>query len=81
MISIDSKTIELTLDNHLTAAEDGNMDPECELDVNLNELRWLLNQLEDMGDYRASAGSELLLEVMEDFMSYLKIVDRRNESA
>jgi len=73
MITIDTKTIVTTIDNHKEAHDDNNMDVAGELDANLNEIRWLLNKIEDMGDYKASAASELILECVEDVYDYVSV--------
>ena len=72
MITIDTKTIVMTIDNHKEAHDDDNMDVTAELDTNLDEIRRLLDKIEDMGDYKASAASELIIEAVEDIYDYIK---------
>ena len=48
------------------------MDVAGELDANLNEIRWLLNKIEDMGGHKASAASELIIECVEDIYDYIR---------
>ena len=76
MITLDTKTIQTTIDNHKEAHDDNNMDVAGELDANLNEIRWLLNKIEDMGGHKASAASELIIECVEDIYDYM-FVSRR----
>ena len=71
MITLDTKTIQTTIDNHKEAHDDNNMDVAGELDANLNEIRWLLNKIEDMGGHKASAASELIIECVEDIYDYM----------
>lgn len=72
MITIDTKTIEMTIGNHKEAHDDGNMDTVAELDSNMNEIRFLLNKIQYMSDYKASAASELIIEAVEDIYDYIK---------
>ena len=72
MITIDTKTIVMTIDNHKEAHDDGNMDVIAELDTNLEEIRNLLNKIQYMSDYKASAASELIIEAVEDIYDYIK---------
>ena len=62
----------MTIDNHKEAADDGNMDVIAELDTNLEEIRNLLNKIQYMSDYKASAASELIIEAVEDIYEYIK---------
>ena len=72
MITIDTKTIEMTIDNHKEAHDDKNMDVIAELDSNLYEIRELLNKIQYMSDYKASAASELIIEAVEDVYDYIR---------
>jgi len=72
MITIDTKTIEMTIDNHKEAHDDNNMDVIAELDSNLHEIRELLNKIQYMSDYKASAASELIIEAVEDVYDYIR---------
>lgn len=72
MITINDETIEMTINNHKEAAEDGNMDAIAELDTNMDEIRKLLNKIHYMSDVKASAASELIIEAVEDIYSYIK---------
>ena len=72
MITIDTKTIEMTIDNHKEAHDDNNMDVIAELDSNLHEIRELLNKIQYMSDYKASAASELIIEAVEDVYDYMR---------
>jgi ArsR family metal-binding transcriptional regulator len=72
MITINTQTIEMTIENHKQAAEDGNMDVIAELDTNMEEIRKLLNKIHYMSDYKASAASELIIEAVEDIYSYIR---------
>ena len=72
MITIDTKTIEMTIDNHKEAHDDNNMDVIAELDSNLHEIRELLNKIQYMSDYKASAASELIIEAVEDIYDYIR---------
>ena len=72
MITINDETIEMTINNHKEAAEDGNMDAIAELDANMDEIRKLLNKIHYMSDYKASAASELIIEAVEDIYDYIK---------
>ena len=72
MITIDTKTIEMTIDNHKEAHDDNNMDVIAELDSNLHEVRELLNKIQYMSDYKASAASELIIEAVEDIYDYIR---------
>ena len=62
----------MTIDNHKEAHDDGNMDVIAELDTNLDEIRKLLNKIQYMSDYKASAASELIIEAVEDIYDYIK---------
>ena len=62
----------MTIDNHKEAHDDGNMDVIAELDTNLEEIRNLLNKIQYMSDYKASAASELIIEAVEDIYEYIK---------
>lgn len=72
MVTINTQTIEMTIENHKQAAEDGNMDAIAELDANMDEIRKLLNKIHYMSDYKASAASELIVEAVEDIYSYIR---------
>ena len=72
MITINDETIEMTINNHKEAAEDGNMDAIAELDANMDEIRRLLNKIHYMSDVKASAASELIIEAVEDIYSYIR---------
>ena len=72
MITINDETIEMTINNHKEAAEDGNMDAIAELDANMDEIRKLLNKIHYMSDVKASAASELIIEAVEDIYSYIR---------
>ena len=73
MITIDTKTIVTTIDIHKEAHDDNNMDVIAELDSNLHEIRELLNKIQYMSDYKASAASELILECVEDVYDYVSV--------
>ena len=45
---IDTKYIQMTIDNHEEAHDDDNMDVVAELDNNLHEIKLLLNKIESM---------------------------------
>ena len=72
MITIDTKTIEMTIGNHKEAHDDNNMDVIAELDSNLHEVRELLNKIQYMSNYKASAASELIIEAVEDIYDYIR---------
>lgn len=72
MVTINTQTIEMTIENHKQAAEDGNMDAIAELDANMEEIRKLLNKIHYMSDVKASAASELIVEAVEDIYSYIR---------
>jgi hypothetical protein len=72
MITINDETIEMTINNHKEAADDGNMDTIAELDANMDEIRKLLNKIHYMSDVKASAASELIIEAVEDIYSYIR---------
>lgn len=72
MVTINTQTIEMTIENHKQAAEDGNMDAIAELDANMDEIRKLLNKIHYMSDVKASAASELIVEAVEDIYSYIR---------
>ena len=72
MVRINTQTIEMTIENHKQAAEDGNMDAIAELDANMEEIRKLLNKIHYMSDVKASAASELIVEAVEDIYSYIR---------
>ena len=72
MVTINTQTIEMTIENHKQAADDGNMDAIAELDANMDEIRKLLNKIHYMSDYKASAASELIIEAVEDIYSYIR---------
>jgi|TARA_B100000085_G_scaffold27696_1_gene23018 ArsR family metal-binding transcriptional regulator len=72
MITIDTKTIVTTIDNHKEAHDDNNMDVIAELDSNLHEIRELLNKIQYMSNYKASAASELIIEAVEDIYDYIR---------
>jgi hypothetical protein len=72
MVTINTQTIEMTIENHKQAAEDGNMDAIAELDANMDEIRKLLNKIHYMSDVKASAASELIIEAVEDIYSYIR---------
>jgi len=72
MVTINTQTIEMTIENHKQAAEDGNMDAIAELDANMDEIRKLLNKIHYMSDVKASAASELIIEAVEDIYNYIR---------
>jgi len=72
MVTINTQTIEMTIENHKQAADDGNMHVVAELDANMDEIRKLLNKIHYMSDYKASAASELIIEAVEDIYSYIR---------
>jgi len=72
MVTINTQTIQMTIDNHKQAADDGNMDAIAELDANMDEIRKLLNKIHYMSDVKASAASELIIEAVEDIYSYIR---------
>ena len=72
MVTINTQTIQMTIDNHKQAADDGNMDAIAELDANMDEIRKLINKIHYMSDYKASAASELIIEAVEDIYSYIR---------
>ena len=72
MVTINTQTIEMTIENHKQAADDGNMHVVAELDANMDEIRKLLNKIHYMSDYKASAASELIVEAVEDIYSYIR---------
>jgi hypothetical protein len=72
MVTINTQTIEMTIENHKQAAEDGNMDAIAELDANMDEIRKLINKIHYMSDYKASAASELIIEAVEDIYNYIR---------
>ena len=72
MITINDETIEMTINNHKEAHDDNNMDVIAELDSNLHEVRELLNKIQYMSDYKASAASELIIEAVEDIYDYIR---------
>ena len=72
MVTINTQTIEMTIENHKQAAEDGNMDAIAELDANMDEIRRLLNKIHYMSDVKASAASELIIEAVEDIYNYIR---------
>ena len=72
MVTINTQTIEMTIENHKQAAEDGNMDAIAELDANMDEIGRLLNKIHYMSDVKASAASELIIEAVEDIYSYIR---------
>ena len=72
MVTINTQTIEMTIENHKQAADDGNMDAIAELDANMDEIRKLLNKIHYMSDVKASAASELIIEAVEDIYSYIR---------
>ena len=72
MVTINTQTIEMTIENHKQAADDGNMDAIAELDANMEEIRKLLNKIQYMSDVKASAASELIIEAVEDIYSYIR---------
>ena len=72
MVTINTQTIQMTIDNHKQAADDGNMDAIAELDANMDEIRKLINKIHYMSDYKASADSELIIEAVEDIYSYIR---------
>ena len=72
MVTINTQTIQMTIDNHKQAADDGNMDAIAELDANMEEIRKLLNKIQYMSDVKASAASELIIEAVEDIYSYIR---------
>ena len=69
---IDTKYIQMTIDNHEEAHDDDNMDVIAALDSNMEEIRTLLNKIQYMSDYKASAASELIIEAVEDIYTYIK---------
>ena len=72
MVTIDTQTIQMTIDNHKQAADDGNMHVVAELDANMEEIRKLLNKIHYMSDVKASAASELIIEAVEDIYNYIR---------
>ena len=72
MVTINTQTIEMTIENHKQAADDGNMHVVAELDANMDEIRKLLNKIHYMSDVKASAASELIIEAVEDIYSYIR---------
>ena len=72
MITINDETIEMTINNHKEAHDDNNMDVIAELDSNLHEVRELLNKIQYMSNYKASAASELIIEAVEDIYDYIR---------
>ena len=72
MVTIDTQTIEMTIENHKQAADDGNMYVVAELDANMDEIRKLINKIHYMSDYKASAASELIIEAVEDIYNYIR---------
>ena len=62
----------MTIGNHKEAHDDNNMDVIAELDSNLHEIRELLNKIQYMSDYKASAASELIIEAVEDIYDYIR---------
>ena len=71
MVTINTQTIQMTIDNHKQAADDGNMDAIAELDANMDEIRKLINKIHYMSDYKASAASELIVEAVGDIYTYI----------
>jgi len=69
---IDTKTIVMTIDNHTEASKNGDMDPILELDTNINKIRHMIDKIQYMSNTKASAVSELLLEVVEYIYEYIK---------
>ena len=57
MVTINTQTIEMTIENHKQASDDGNMHVVAELDANMDEIRKLLNKIHYMSDVKASAAS------------------------
>lgn len=72
MVTINTQTIEMTIENHKEASANGDMDAIAELDANMDEIRKLLNKIHYMSDYKASAASELIIEAVEDIYSYIR---------
>ena len=62
----------MTIGNHKEAHDDNNMDVIAELDSNLHEVRELLNKIQYMSNYKASAASELIIEAVEDIYDYIR---------
>ena len=72
MITINDETIEMTINNHKEAADDGNMHVVAELDANMDEIRKLLNKIHYMSDVKSSAASEIIIEAGEHVWDYIK---------
>ena len=62
----------MTIDNHKEAHDDDNMDVIAALDTNMEEIRTLLNKIQYMSDYKASAASEIIIEAVEHVWDYIK---------
>ena len=69
---IDTKYIQMTIDNHEEAHDDDNMDVVAELDDNMREIKYLLNKIESMEGPEASAASEIIIEAVEHVWDYIK---------
>ena len=69
---IDTKYIVMTIDNHKEAHDDGNMDVIAALDSNMEEIKTILNKIQYMSDYKASAASEIIIEAVEHVWDYIK---------
>ena len=62
----------MTIDNHKEAHDDGNMDVIAALDSNMEEIKTILNKIQYMSDYKASAASEIIIEAVEHVWDYIK---------
>ena len=69
---IDTKYIQMTIDNHVQAHDDDNMDVVAEIDNNLHEIKTILNKIESMDGPMASAASEIIIEAVEHVWDYIK---------
>ncbi len=74
---IDTKYIQMTIDNHEEAHDNDDMDVVAELDNNLHEIKLLLNKIENMEGhvddlYKASAASEIIIEAVEHVWDYIR---------
>lgn len=69
---IDTKYIQMTIDNHEEAHDNDDMDVVAELDNNLHEIKLLLNKIESMEGPKASAASEIIIEAVEHVWDYIR---------
>ena len=69
---IDDDYIQMTIDNHEEAHADDNMDIVAAIDDNLHEIKLILNKIESMGNAKASAASEVMIEAIEHVFDYIK---------